>query len=219
MSLQPIQRKSLAREVAESLQYSIERGVFAIEEQLPPEPELMKKFGVGRSTIREAIKYLAQSGFVKVQQGLGTFVISHTGTGALDTTIERAAFADIFEVRQLLEMKIVEKAVLNRTIAQVNKMGRLLKKRHTFALSGQKEACIEADIDFHIAVAESCGNPILFELYKTMSAHVAKFFNSVYTDTASFIASQTTHEELLLQIKERNTAKAMKAFHKIMGTI
>ncbi|WP_022829436.1 FadR/GntR family transcriptional regulator [Sphingobacterium paucimobilis] len=214
-----IQKKSLAQEVAEALQYSIERGAFAINEKLPTEPELMQKFNVGRSTIREAIKYLAQSGFVKVQQGLGTFVISSNSNSALDDKIERADFADIFEVRQLIELKTVEKAASNRSSAQLDKMKKQLAKRQKYAQSGDTLNCIQADVDFHILVAESCGNAILDQLYKTMSVHVIKFFSNMYKDTSTFIESQDIHERLLKAIEDKDVTSATQIATKIIGKL
>lgn len=214
-----IQKKSLAQEVADTLQHSIERGVFAINEKLPTEPELMQKFGVGRSTIREAIKYLSQLGFVNVQQGVGTFIISHSSNSVLDEKIERADFADIFEVRQLLELKIVEKAASNRTTTHLKKMKKKLAERKQYGESGDMLRCITADIDFHILVAESCGNAILYQLYKTMSAHVSKFFSTLYKDTSTFTESQDIHENLLQAISDKNAEKASKIAAKIIGRI
>ncbi|WP_210355791.1 FadR/GntR family transcriptional regulator [Sphingobacterium tabacisoli] len=214
-----IQKKSLAQEVADTLQHSIERGAFAINEKLPTEPELMQKFGVGRSTVREAIKYLSQLGFVNVQQGVGTFIISHSSNSILDEKIERADFADVFEVRQLLELKIVEKAASNRTAAHLKKMKKKLAERKQYGESGDILLCINADIEFHIAVAESCGNTILYQLYKTMSAHVTKFFSTLYKDTSTFTESQNIHEDLLQAISDKDATKASKIASKIIGRI
>lgn len=214
-----IQRKSLAQEVAHTLQHSIERGAFAINEKLPTEPELMQKFGVGRSTIREAIKYLSQSGFVNVQQGVGTFVISNSSNSLLDEKIERADFADIFEVRQLLELKIVEKAASNRLPTHLKKMKEKLKKRKQYAERGDMLDCIHADVDFHILIAESCGNVILYQLYKTMSVHVIKFFLNLYKDTSTFIESQRIHEDLWKAIDDKDSVRATQIATKIIGKI
>src|ERR1700744_6399261 len=108
-----INKKSLAEEVASRLQEQISLGRYKVNEQLPIEPELMKSFGVGRSTIREAIKTLVNSGLLRVQQGLGTFVQQTTGNEPMDQRLKRASIQDLDEVRQLLEMKIAEKAAIN----------------------------------------------------------------------------------------------------------
>ena len=69
-----VKRLSLADDVASRLQEKISSGEYTLGEKLPTEPELMVMFGVGRSTIREAIRNLSNAGLVRVQQGLGTFV-------------------------------------------------------------------------------------------------------------------------------------------------
>lgn len=69
-----IQKKSLADMVAEQLRQQITEGVYAIGDKIPTEPELMKMFKVGRSSVREAVKLLVNMGVVQVRQGAGTFV-------------------------------------------------------------------------------------------------------------------------------------------------
>ena len=71
-----IRKKSLAEELAARLQEQIAAGTFGIGEKLPPEPELMRIFGVGRSTVREAVRILSDMGLLRVRQGAGTFVVS-----------------------------------------------------------------------------------------------------------------------------------------------
>ena len=102
-----INRKSLAEEVASKLQEQILKGAYKVNQKLPIEAELMKSFNVGRSTIREAVKILVNSGFLRVQQGLGTFVDDVTGINEpFFQKLKRSGSNNIDEVRQLLEMKI-----------------------------------------------------------------------------------------------------------------
>lgn len=215
--MEPILRKSLAQEVADAIKEKIQKGFFPVDAKLPTEPELMKSFSVGRSTIREATRYLAQSGFVQVKQGVGSFVISTSGNHGLDDKIEKAGFAAIFEVRQLIEMQIIEKAVSNGTQRHLAAMRKHLKERAFFAAAGDLEACIKADIAFHTTVAESCGNSILTELYKTLSTHVSRSFSESYADTQPFAYSQNEHETLLKHIEAGNKIKALESAKKIIG--
>jgi GntR family transcriptional regulator len=62
------------REIAEDLRKDIESGVLAAEERLPPEPELERRYGASRNTVRDAVKLLTQRGLVSTQRGRGTFV-------------------------------------------------------------------------------------------------------------------------------------------------
>ncbi len=72
----PVLKQSLADELVERLQTQILDGMYDVGAKLPAEPELMRIFGVGRSTVREAVKRLAHRGLLKVRQGAGTFVES-----------------------------------------------------------------------------------------------------------------------------------------------
>jgi len=213
-----IQRKSLADEVASKLQQQIALGKYKVNQKLPIEPELMKAFGVGRSSIREAIKILANSGLLRVQQGLGTFVDHATGNKEpLGQRLKRADIKDLDEVRQLLEMKIAEKAALNRTAADLKKIREWLAKRKETADNGLLKECIEADIRFHTAIAEASKNDILADLYKSAATHVAYSFSQFYKDTRAFKETHHLHEQLLKSIETGDAKKALKSVAKIIG--
>lgn len=215
-TIQPLKRQSLAEEVADNLQQLIEGGKYSLGEKLPTEPELMQQFEVGRSSIREAVRILANKEFVKVQQGLGTFVQSLTGVGeAFSQRFERADFADLNEVRHLLESRIAEKAAQNRTQKDLEKMRSLLKKRKEYATAGKLRECIEADINFHITLAEAAKNEIMLDIYRTASIHVKASFYDRFADCNSFLETQQTHEELLASIENKDKARALKAVSKI----
>lgn len=216
MRNEAIIRRSLAEEVATAIEEKIKSGEFPIESKLPTEPELMKQFAVGRSTIREAVKYLSQSGYLHVQQGLGTFVKSVRDNRVLDAKIEKGNFNEIFEVRHILELKIIEKASINRSQRDLKAMERALKDRAEYAKSGNLSACVDADIAFHTAIAASCANNILAELYTTLSLHVNKFFMEIYKDTTALSQSQKQHEELMEAIKDKDVERAKQIADRII---
>ena len=203
-------KKSLADVVAEKIKNQILSGYYKENDKLPIEPELMKSFGVGRSSIREAVKLLVNSGYLRVQQGLGTFVEDTTAAkSSLDNKFSKANFDDLDEVRKLLEVKIAEKAAYNRTEEDIIQMKSHLNERHLHATKGDLEKCIIADIHFHTAVAIASKNEILIELYRTTAKHLQKWFSSSYSDTSSFIETQQLHEDLLNAIIERKYEAAL----------
>lgn len=204
----PINKRSLADEVAEHLRVAINAGTYKVDEQLPTEPELMKQFGVGRSSVREAIRILANSGLLRVQQGVGTFIEESTGiTEPFHQRLKRADIQDIREVRQLLEMKIAEKAAINHTEADLIKIKKMLDKRNETAYTGSLHECVQADIDFHTSLAEAAGNPILTDLYQSFSMHVTGWLKS-FSDTQEFKDTVQLHQELYEKIKARDSKKA-----------
>ena len=211
-----IHKRSLAEEVAEQLRTAITNGNYKADEQLPTEPELMKQFGVGRSSVREAIRILANSGLLRVQQGVGTFIEAPAGiTEPFHQRLKRAEAPDLDEVRQLLEMKIAEKAAANRTNDDLKKIKAALDKRTAMAHgAGSLEDCVMADIDFHMSIAEAAGNPILTDLYQSFCIQLKSWFMKAYPDVSIF--QDTLHEQLYESIKARDEKKAWDCIAQII---
>ncbi|MBS7229511.1 FadR family transcriptional regulator [Flavobacterium psychroterrae] len=215
-----IHKKSLAEEVASKLQEQISEGYYKINDKLPIETELMKSFGVGRSSIREAMKLLSNSGLLKIKQGLGTFVQEINSTREpMNDKLMRAKVQDIDEVRQLLELKIAEKAALNRTDDDITAMKLHLANRVKAAKEGLLEECIEADVQFHIAIAEASKNEILADLYQSVAIHLKKGFLELYPDIQIFQNTYSIHEQLLESIIAKDSKKAWNTVAKIIGHI
>lgn len=202
--------KTLSDAVADNLKQLIKSGRYKSGDKLPSEPELMQQFGVGRSSIREAVRILSNCGLVDVKQGLGTFVNLNEGLDEpLHQRLKRAEESDLKEVRRLLEVKAAEKAAINRTQKDVAKMTSLLKKRKIAAEKGQTQASIELDIEFHNAVADASGNEILADLYRTISIQIKKMFIVLLEDTSKLIEKHQLHEDLLQSIIDKNSKKAL----------
>src|SRR5882757_384726 len=96
-------KETLGSRVINQIRNDIAQGKFKLNEKIPAEPELMQLYGVGRSTIREAIKTLATAGILKVQQGSGTFVNSFVSEQTIEQRLKNADFDQINVVRILLE--------------------------------------------------------------------------------------------------------------------
>ncbi|MFC7346706.1 FadR/GntR family transcriptional regulator [Chryseobacterium zhengzhouense] len=204
-----IQRKTLAEEVAERLIEGISNDEYAIGEKLPIEPELMKIYGVGRSSIREAIKILSIKGILNVQQGVGTFVVSKNAQESLATQIDKAKLEDVFEVRSILDAKIAGKAATHRTEEDLATMKMYLDLRNTLAAEKKPLECYEADVNFHVSIAKACGNSLLKEIFIVASKHIlSSFENRHNNDTEPFKISQKIHTDLYLAIETQDSKKA-----------
>jgi DNA-binding FadR family transcriptional regulator len=214
----PLPRHSLADTVVGRLQQQLSLGVYKPGDKLPSEPELMVEFGVGRSTIREAVRILANSGLVTVRQGSGTVVETQPGIAEpLTQRLRRAAAVDLDEVRQLLEMKIAEKAALLRTRKDITKMKALLQERNDAAQAHDTEGAIRSDIQFHVAMAVAARNDILADLYRSVAEQMARHFHQTHLTTTPFIESQQLHEQLLQSIIDQDPKKAWQYAAKIVA--
>ena len=199
-----IQKKSLADMIAETLKQQITEGTYRVGDKLPTEPELMKTFGVGRSSVREAVKLLVNMGVVRVQQGVPS------NNDDVNIKMSTADRTELDEVRKILDIAIVEKAVARRTEKDIERMRASLEKRKVNAEKGLLEECIEADLNFHIAIADAAHNRILADIYRSAATHLLSEFNRIYNGTDCFINSQTSHEKLLKHIIAGDLKNARK---------
>ena len=208
-----IRRKSLAEEIAATLHQQIQNGIYKLDQKLPIEPELMKMLGVGRSSLREALRILENSGIITVKHGIGSFVTSQTSqTTSLATQLMNASQTEVKEVRELLEIKIVEKAALNRTQTDITTITSFLKKRNQAADDSNFTAWVEADIHFHIAIAEASKNTVLSDLYKTFAEQqLKKSISSTIKEPAVMHRFTSLHNDLLESIinQQPESAKAL----------
>lgn len=213
-----IKRNGVCDEVVTKLQEQISSGKLKEGDKLPSEPLLMQQFGVGRSSIREAVKILSNTGLVRVKQGLGTFVEIQNGTPTpWYQRLQNSNSKDLNEVRQLLELKIAEKAALNRTKKDIDILTKFLNLRLKAAQKNLVAECIEADIQFHLAIADACKNEILADLYKNIAAQIKKSFSQAYINTEIFIQKHSLHEDLLQSIIDKDPKKALENVAVITG--
>jgi DNA-binding FadR family transcriptional regulator len=215
-----IQRKTLAQEVADRLIEGISSDEYAIGEKLPIESELMKIYGVGRSSIREAIKILSIKGILNVQQGVGTFVVAKNAQESLESQMNKAEIQDVQEVRSLLDSKIAAKAAMNRSEEDLKTIKKYLDLRSQFAEENLATECYQADINFHLSIAEACGNKLLREIYKVATKHILSSFEiRHHNNTDSFKISQKIHTDLYQSIENGNAEKASIIAQKIVDQI
>lgn len=207
----------LSDKVIIAIKNDIATGKLKKGEKIPAEPELMELYEVGRSTIREAIKTLAISGILKVQQGSGTFVTSTIKDESLTQRLRRADFDEVNAVRFLLEKEIVRLACVNRTPADLESMQELLEQRKNAIDINQQKKCAEADIKFHISVAKASGNSILFDLYQNFTSVMRDFFSKRDEENiTSFAGTQHLHEELASAIANREPDAAEQVIKSIL---
>jgi DNA-binding FadR family transcriptional regulator len=215
-----VQRRSLADEVAANLQQNILKGGYKVNQKLPVEAELMRNFGVGRSTIREAVKILVNSGFLRVQQGIGTFIEDTFGINEpLSHRLKRANPGNIEDVRQILEMKIAEKAAINRTGNDISKLEHFLSKRIKAADENLLDECVEAHLNFYIVLAEASKNDILADLYKLFAMQLKNELLTNHADTSFFKNATDNYKNLLDGVLRQDPKKAWYWSAKITSNI
>ena len=111
-------KKPLGAQIEDELMKYILQEPVEPGQKIPNEFELAERFGVGRSTIREAVKGLVSRGILEVRRGSGTYVISTNtldedplGFGKMEDKYKMAL--DLFEVRLMIEPEIAAIACRN----------------------------------------------------------------------------------------------------------
>ncbi|MET8475252.1 FadR/GntR family transcriptional regulator [Streptomyces sp. NPDC006422] len=164
MSTGPLRPSPLVEQAAEHLRTQIADGVWPLGARLPGETTLAKELGVGRSTVREALRALTGQGMLRPKQGAGVFVTAIRPVEDWPTRLRRAAVADVYEVRTLLEIQAARLAAERRTDEDIAAMRSALDARRA-AAGGPGDAFVDADIALHATVVAAARNPVLTDLF------------------------------------------------------
>ncbi|REE97423.1 FadR/GntR family transcriptional regulator [Thermomonospora umbrina] len=164
MALDPLRPSPLVEQATESLREQITQGNWPVGTKLPGETSLAKSLGVGRSTVREALRSLAGAGLVQPRQGSGVFVMATEPRESWSVRLRRAAVADVYEVRMLLEVEAARLAAERRTDDDLIGLDAALAHRAQSA-GGGTAAFVDADIVLHEAVVAAAHNPVLVGLF------------------------------------------------------
>ncbi len=184
MAFETIRKSSAPEMVAKQILQKIAGGDLAPGSQLPSQSELARMLGVGRSSVREAINALVVMGYLEPLQGKGTFI--NDVLPATDAGIEKlnAAFAagsifDLMEARELLECRSAALAAERADAAQVQNLKAAMQK--VAATEKDYAIFLDADIQFHAAMADAAGNVVLCELTKLVLEKVVAHHKALKT--------------------------------------
>ena len=154
------QRGGLVGEIVDSLAASIREGQIPVGDKLPTEAEIMARFDVSRTVVREALSKLQASGLVETHHGIGTFVIKQRETGNFKIAHEDfATVADVIsvlELRMSLETEAAGLAAQRRSTANLANMESWLKAFQD-SIAEDSDA-VPSDFQFHMEVARATGN-------------------------------------------------------------
>jgi GntR family transcriptional repressor for pyruvate dehydrogenase complex len=158
-----ITRRSAAEDVRNQLVGLIESGRFKVDDRLPPEHELARQFGVSRPVVREALVGLNALGLTTSQAGKGTFVASNHVRMPL--LLGRYSPTHLNEVRRYLEVPAARLAAERRTDADVGRLAGILARMEDADDPAKRN---KLDADFHIAIAQAGGNPLMVKLIEDL---------------------------------------------------
>jgi GntR family transcriptional repressor for pyruvate dehydrogenase complex len=167
-SIEPPVRRNLAQAVAQQLIELIGSGALQPGDRLPSETELKERFGVGRSTIREALNGLVLLGAIEVRHGQGAVVLGAPAEtpSALDAAVRSGLDSELLEAREVMEIAIARFAAERGTEEDFQQLARCLERaeRHV----RDEGLAIEDSTEFHLQLAEAAGNRIFTEFVQSI---------------------------------------------------
>ncbi|WP_270510624.1 FadR/GntR family transcriptional regulator [Megamonas funiformis] len=220
-------QESLVNEIIIQLSQAILEGDFKPGDKLLSEAQLCEKLGVGRNSLREAIKMLNAIGVLETKRGQGTFLakeISHDVFNPLifKLILEPKSAKDIYELRILLETIIILMAIKKADDKDIESAKNVLLevKKLLEQNSTDIDRFVKLDIKFHMVIAKSTHNYLVETILDTIMVIFEPFIKKVLSSENGIQISVINHENLIEIIEEKNSLEAMnvviKSLHEFM---
>ncbi|MGP3960192.1 FadR/GntR family transcriptional regulator [Nonomuraea sp. 3N208] len=213
ISLAAPQRESAVVEIARQLLSQLLSGHLEPGTRLPSERQLSETLGVGRSTVREALKALDVLGIIEVRQGDGTYLRQSTSS-LLPSAIEwglmlgQPQVLDLIEARKHIEVIIAELAAERAGPEAVEELRAHLADMRAAADS---TAFVEADVAFHLTLAQAAGNSVLNDILGSIRSLLRVWIRRAIHEAGGTETTIAEHAAVLAAIEQRSPEAAAAA--------
>ena len=208
--------------LSERLRRFMAEGKFRDGDRLPPERALAETFGVSRSSVREAIRALAEKGLLESRHGDGTYVrvpdmepLRSALLEAVDS--EGLMFDEVTEYRRIVEPAIAELAALRRTPEQLDRLKIIACDQQRRVLAEEDDG--DLDARFHLTLAECTGNRLLAATMERLNAIYAKGRTPELRDAAWRQFSVSSHLRIIDALERRAPEDARKKTEEHIDTV
>jgi GntR family transcriptional regulator, transcriptional repressor for pyruvate dehydrogenase complex len=214
--IRPITKISISEEIAKQIINLISNGDLKPGERLPSERELCEHFGASRSSLREALRCLSIVGVLNARVGDGTSVATDGGR-FLRKIVEWRLITEKHDIENLMEVRIAlegvsaANAALRATQDDIEKLQEMLAKMKLAARDTKKFAVL--DVEFHIALAKSSGNALVFDLVSMIRSHLVRVLPKVLLLPNAMPLSTKEHIAIVEAIVRRDANAARTAMH------
>ena len=211
----PIESKRTFEEISSKVKTLIFDGILKPGDRLPSELELAKQFGVGRQSVREALRLLELSGFVSIQKGYGGGPIVKD---TISTRI-RNLYLDAFRMEKITVAEFtsarlaIEKAILDEVIdkADDSDIKRIQANlAEASELIADKKIATDENFDFHALLARASKNKVFIILEKSINAIHRNLRSRSTADFKTTLNAVKAHQKMLDAIINKDREKAIK---------
>lgn len=172
MGFKRIRSESVVQQIIDAFSEEIINGELRPGDKVPTEMELAEKFGVGRNSVREAVKILVYMGVLEIRRAEGTFVCEGFQESMIDPMVfgiilDNAEDGDnLMELREIMEAGVIRLAMRNASEKEFNDLDRELRLLREEISMGKDniDNAFQADNRFHNKISEMGHNPLLTKL-------------------------------------------------------
>ncbi|MEK8128073.1 FadR/GntR family transcriptional regulator [Paenibacillus filicis] len=227
MTFKPVRPQKGSEIVLQYLEGQIRSGHYPLGSKLPTVVDLAAGFEVGRSTVREALSGLKAMGLVDIRHGGGTYVSevlpqSPGEPGATDFFRPNESLKEVLEVRKYIESGCAELAALRRSDADLAAIEAVLERMQDTL--GDERQAEEADVDFHVRIAEASHNTLLLQMMLSLTQRLKEHMSD--SRRMWFFAERSSVELLLAEhtgiyeaIRDRNATLASERMTAHIGKV
>lgn len=214
-------RTKLYEAVAEQIQRRIIEDLKP-GDALPPERELVRMFGVSRSSVRDAIRKLELLGLVEPRQGSRT-VVCEPSTDALSTPLtsvllqKRKVIAELLDFRKMIEPPLARRAALRASAEQIARMEEILRRQAAKFRSG--ELAVDEDTELHYSIALAAENSVVLKVVDVLMDLLRKTRERSLQTAGRQQKSLAGHRRILAALKRGDGLAAEAAMRRHLSEI
>jgi DNA-binding FadR family transcriptional regulator len=204
----PVHSQTAFEETLERLGTAIKLGLLEPGARLPPERDLCTQLGISRSTLRQALTALVQSGHLHAVRGRrgGTFVADEPPPAAAPSPELLAGWRDVCDTRLASELGVVVLACDRAAPEQLEPLEDLIEAMDE--LIGDFPAFRQADVRFHIGLAETTGSAPLMTAVTEAQGQMSDLIALIPHPAEVLTWSNLQHRRLVEAVRARDVARA-----------
>jgi DNA-binding FadR family transcriptional regulator len=228
-----IYQRTVVAQVMEKIKDLLTSGLYKVGDRIPTEQELAERFGIGRSSIREAIKIFQYLGILESRVPKGTFLSdrSHISTEAITWSVLLGDddMWEIIELRQVIEERAFvallsrygrEPKAVEGVIAELENE---VKNMKIAADEKSLDKLIGADYNFHAVIIREGGNKLFWAIYRTLHSFMREEIRKTYQGMKNLSDVSLDHREIIDVIRagdeEKAAARHSSHFLRIKGLL
>ncbi len=211
MPLKKVKQKTVVDQVMDQIKNLIASGEYKPGDKIPTEMELAKDFGLGRSSIREAIKIFNYLGVLESRAAIGTIVRerSQISTEALTWSLllGEDEFEEMVDLRGAIELQCMIKMVSTiksdkkKAEIMIEKLETIVNDMKIYAEKKDYSKISELDLNFHLFIIDSANNELFNSLYQTLKSFLTEEVTTTNLNYKEPIEIWKEHRKLLDALK------------------